>query len=100
MKKTLKAAMFAVAVVAAGFCGYKSYNAYTVNESILMAENLEAMSSGENDPYCYSGGKGSSSCSIDGGITILGCGVSVACSVSCQNGYYACCALSCDCIKN
>lgn len=49
MKKTIKTAMFAFAVVAAGFGGYKSYNAYTVNESTLMAENIEALSDEAGD---------------------------------------------------
>lgn len=44
MKKTLKTAMFAFAVVAAGFGGIKTYQSYTVNESTLMSANVEALS--------------------------------------------------------
>ncbi len=48
MKKTLKTAMFAFAVVAAGLSGYKAYNAYQVSNmsetELLLAENLSALS--------------------------------------------------------
>jgi hypothetical protein len=42
---------------------------------------------------CHSGGDGASSCSL--GFSILGC------SVTCQDGYEACCSLwyGCKCIK-
>ena len=46
MKKTLKTAIFAFAVVAAGLSGYKAYDAYSVKESTLMSENIEALSTG------------------------------------------------------
>ncbi len=49
---------------------------------------------------CYNGGIGSTQCSIDGGITIAGFGVSAACSVTCGSGYYACCGLRCVCRKS
>ena len=44
MKKSIKTAMFAFAVVAAGFGGLKAYNAYSDNESTLMIANIEALS--------------------------------------------------------
>lgn len=46
---------------------------------------------------CDSGGRGSTSCSVE--AYILGSGGS--CSTSCTNGYYACCSLTkgCKCIK-
>lgn len=46
---------------------------------------------------CDSGGKGSTSCSVE--AYTLGSGGS--CSTSCANGYYACCSLTkgCKCIK-
>lgn len=47
--------------------------------------------------YCHSGGRGSESCSIDAGVEIKGVGVSAGCSVSCKEGYYACCSLRCKC---
>ena len=49
-----------------------------------------------HDTECYYGGKGSKSCSIPTGIEMKG-GVSIECSVSCNDGYYACCGLSCIC---
>lgn len=49
--------------------------------------------------FCYSGGKGSTACSIEAGTEIKGFGVSAGCSVSCENGYYACCSLRCVCHK-
>jgi hypothetical protein len=49
------------------------------------------------NPICYNGGIGSLSCSIDAGIEIASCGVSGACSVSCEDGYYACCGIRCTC---
>lgn len=50
--------------------------------------------------HCVSGGPGSSSCSLAGGIDIVGSGGSIDCSTTCRDGYYACCGLSgCKCIK-
>lgn len=65
-------------------------------------EDVEDPDPGEDDgdsPFCYSGGPGSNSCSIDAGIEILGVGVAGGCSVSCNSGYYACCSLRCTCIN-
>ena len=50
MKQSIKTAMFAFAVVAAGFGSYKTYSAYNSNHqlsSALLEENLTAMSKGE-----------------------------------------------------
>lgn len=48
MKKTLKTAIFAFAVVAAGLSGYKAYDAYQLSNmsetELLLAENLSALS--------------------------------------------------------
>lgn len=44
MKKSIKTAIFAFAVVAAGFGGLKAYNVYSDNESTLMIANIEALS--------------------------------------------------------
>lgn len=52
MKTIFKTAMFAVAVMAAGYGGVKAYNAYSVKESKLVSENIEALSqSGEGGVY-------------------------------------------------
>ena len=50
MKKSIKTAIFAVAVMAAGYGSYKTYSAYNCNNmlsSALLEENLTAMSKGE-----------------------------------------------------
>jgi len=52
----------------------------------------------DDAPYCYSGGPGAASCSIEAGVEILGFGVAAGCSVVCFDGYYACCSLTCRCI--
>ena len=50
-------------------------------------------------PSCYSGGLGARSCSISAGTNIAGMGVSAGCSVTCDEGYYACCSLQCTCVN-
>lgn len=55
MKKSIKTAMFAVAVVAAGFGGLKAYNAYSDNESTLMIANIEALSQNNGGDGANSG---------------------------------------------
>lgn len=42
--------------------------------------------------HCYNGGAGASSCTIDAGIE-LEAGISASCSVTCGQGYYACCGI-------
>ena len=72
----------------------------TNNASLLALANVEALASESSKPFCYAGGTGSSSCSIDAGVTIAGYGVAGGCSVSCNSGYYACCSLRCVCVKS
>ena len=45
---------------------------------------------------CYSGGEGNESCKIAPGIKI-GDFITVECSVTCREGYYACCGERCIC---
>ena len=45
---------------------------------------------------CYKGGSGHAECKIEPGIKI-GDFVTMGCSVSCQEGYYACCGIRCIC---
>ncbi len=59
--------------------------------------NVEALANVE-DVYCYNGGIGASQCEIEAGITIAGHGVSATCSVTCRDGYYACCGIRCVCV--
>jgi len=51
MKKIFKTAMFAVAVMAAGYGGYKTYSTYTVKDGTLVSENIEALSQSGEDGY-------------------------------------------------
>ena len=69
------------------------------NKDLLFVANIEALADVELS-ICIAGGEGASSCEIGGGLDVVGYGVSVACSVTCDNGYYACCGLGCKCIKN
>ena len=89
------------------YAGYSVYESTTLTEAEkFMKANVEALTlnepGGGSDPgliTCYNGGRGASQCSIDGGIEIVGSGVSVACSVTCREGYYACCGIRCTCYK-
>ena len=70
----------------------------------LLNANIEALAQDETDQgesgscgYCYSGGPGATSCSIEAGTEILGLGASMGCSVTCSGSYYACCSLRCIC---
>ena len=99
MKKIIicTAILFSMAI------GYLN-NSSKQEENPLLLTDVEALSvegdAASDDsfnPYCYNGGKGSASCSIEGGITIAGYGVSGGCSVSCHEGYYACCGIRCTC---
>lgn len=48
----VKTAIVAVCVVAAGFSGMKAYNNANQSEAdLLLAENVEALSAGEWDPW-------------------------------------------------
>jgi len=83
-------AVLVIAVVAAWNVNVSSR---TNGMSNVMLANVEALG-GE----CIAGGTGSSGCSIEGGLDILGNGGSIKCSVDCTGGYYACCSLSgCHC---
>lgn len=49
---------------------------------------------------CISGGPGATSCSIAGGVVIVGSGGNATCSVTCGAGYHACCkGTGCSCVK-
>lgn len=50
---------------------------------------------------CISGGEGADSCSLGGDVEIVGVGGGVECTVSCRDGYDACCDTSgCGCQAN
>lgn len=58
----VKTAIAVVCVVAAGFGGVKAYNAANQSEAdLLLAENVEALTAGENKPWGYH--KSSGKCS-------------------------------------
>ncbi|MBE6221231.1 MAG: hypothetical protein E7127_06305 [Rikenellaceae bacterium] len=100
-EKKIFFACVALVVSAAAVVGVKAYNYYSMPE--LMRANLEALANPEyNFPICtkcHSGGEGALSCSINGGVEIVGVGVTEGCSVSCQGDYFACCATECRCCK-
>lgn len=49
-------------------------------------------------PDCYTGGKGKSTCKVEAGIDINGRGdLTTECSVTCNEGYWACCSYACHC---
>lgn len=55
MKNVVKTAIAAVCVVAAGMSGMKAYNVANQSEAnMLLEENVEALSAGDNGmaPYC------------------------------------------------
>lgn len=56
----------------------------------------EQTASGDDAITCYYGGPGNESCEIAAGIDIDG-GISTSCSVTCEEGFYACCGLECRC---
>lgn len=87
--------LFSVAI------GYLKNSAKQEPNTILLAD-VEALSSGDvslGNPICVTGGVGSTQCSIEGGASVSGYGVSIGCSVSCGEGYYSCCGLRCTCKK-
>ena len=51
MNKKIKAAMFAVMVVAAGYASVKTYQSYRTNDSALITENIEALSTGNGGDW-------------------------------------------------
>ena len=61
----------------------------------LGLNDIETLSDGTES--CWSGGYGAKSCSISAGVH-WGFGISTGCSVSCEDNYYACCALRCHCV--
>ena len=64
-KKIIKTTFVVVCVVAAGLSSMKVYNAANQsNENMLLAENVEALSSGEVGFWCKSG---SGSCEVASG---------------------------------
>lgn len=102
-RKRFSAILMGVAVVdLSAYVGYRTYDAYAgVDESDLLLANIETLADVDEawNPVCYNGGPGSTSCSIGAGISIGQGGVSGDCSVSCQDGYYACCGIRCTCKK-
>lgn len=72
------------------------------DNNALMLMDVESLSDDEHE--CLSGGPGSTSCSIGAGGGVRStsandAGVDYNCSVSCKEGYYACCGIRCICIK-
>ena len=101
-KKFFVPLMGALVLGVTTYAGYRTYDAYAgVDESDLLLANIETLADVDEawNPYCLHGGTGSTSCSIEAGVSILEFGVSEGCSVSCKDGYYACCGIRCTCKK-
>ena len=114
MNKKRIAQYCCAALVAAGI-GLNIQNAiadYGIGENSLSLVAVGGSGSGSNsnsnsnettessNPHCLSGGPGSTSCQHHAGGTVLGNGGEVECSVSCADGYYACCRETCFCVPN
>ena len=85
MKKIFKTAMFAVAVMAAGYGGVKAYNIANLSQKdLLIYENVEALSS---DGDCPTGGMANSRCPIwNVSTTTTGSLTGPQTSVTCTTG--------------
>lgn len=97
MRKKVLSGVFAIALLATTGWGVNKSMINDAGLSDLALINVEALANEESSSFCYAGGVGSTQCSIDAGIEILGVGVAGGCSVSCSGGYYACCSLRCTC---
>lgn len=68
-----------------------------IYEAIDSAVYEDVMSSEGNNvenpkiSSCASGGEGATSCSFSGKVGVATSSISISCSVSCRQGYYACC---------
>lgn len=69
------------------------------NKNSIFFQNVDLLAENEGSD-CYSGGPGSSNCTIEAGVKFLGIEIKVGCSVTCGEGYYACCGLRCVCVEN
>ena len=96
---SLKILLILAVILAAGVGAYIAYAPYRTNEDEVFELNLKALadgkggeSSGQGEegsiPDCYSGGPGSTACSINANTTILGVGVAAGCSVTCGSDTY------------
>lgn len=94
MKKKIKTALVMAVVAVVGFSSYKAYGSYVAGnvseEDLLLAENVEALSAGENGKGKYTGfakdytsGKGLYITSVVGNAT-LGGGLGVGSRISAE----------------
>lgn len=96
MKKIIFSSLVVMAVVAVSLI-YSHGSLKSVAPTVqIVLDDVESLASGE----CINGGEGAVSCASSGGGTIAGFGGSAGCSVTCSTGYYACCGLTCNCVKN
>lgn len=95
MKKIIVSSFVVMAVVAVSLkFGHGTVKSVAPTAQIVL-DDVESLASGE----CINGGEGAVACSSSGGGTIAGFGGSAGCSVTCSTGYYACCGLTCNCVK-
>lgn len=96
MKKTIIALLTLASIALSCYAIAENNTTPAVSDTIVVSE-IEVVATDTITPHCYNGGRGSLSCEIPAGIELPG-GVSMACSVSCKEGYYACCGLGCVCL--
>ena len=71
---------------------------YSITLENLASANVETNGETQEPPTCTAGGCNASSCSYSGTITVMGSGVQVSNSVSCQDTW-ACCHVTAYCFS-
>lgn len=103
MKKQLQLLLLFLAMANVYLCANSNVSSKKSDISLYEIER-GVLDPPENDldilpTICKNGGKGAEACSIEAGADVMGSGVSTGCSVTCRDGYYACCGFSCTCIE-
>lgn len=96
MKKTIIALLTLASIALSCYAIAENNTTPAVSDTIVVSE-IEVVATDTITPHCYNGGSGSQSCEIPAGIKLPG-GVTTGCSVSCFEGFYACCGLNCVCL--
>ena len=92
--------VLAVLLVAASATTYVYSKNASDGIAYIVQNNIETLSSDDMDgSSCFAGGPGAVSCSLSAGASGGGVGGSAGCTVTCGDGYYACCGGGCKCIK-
>lgn len=93
--------VLAVLLVAASATTYVYSKNASDGIAYIVQNNIETLSSDDMDgSSCFAGGPRAVSCSLGAGVGIGGATGDASCTVTCSDGYYACCGVGCKCIKN